>query len=381
MRLKGKTSQAQAALCCHHQRWIPTTFFRSLSTVTLSSTVALCLLLVACDSTGPDIEPSPPTSPSPSAPSTGTTSTSPGELVTTELGTSSHSSLGSIAVDSRERRIYTVDPTADRLFVLDSQTLTLGSVVRGFPRAERVAVDGQSHEIFVAAAGGSIWRIEPDTLRVITSAKIDSVGSDDVYDLVVDSRARRLYVLMSQSGLWALDLITLRVQDRIRESGLSMSLDTHRSRLYLADRRGVRVIDTARFQVVDEFGVGAASVAVAGASNELYLARPGRDIGVLEIVDATTGSSITSLRNGVWPTDVEIDKESGVAYVVDLGALNIESVDPDAGLVWVVDLATHSLRSTLSVGIAPDQAALDVRTGAIYLSDPNSAAVSLLLPS
>ena len=284
-------------------------------------------------------------------------------------------------MDSTERRVYAVDPIADMLFVLDSETLTLGPVVRDLPNAERVAVDPQSHDIFVVAAGGRIWRIEAGTFRVIGSAEIESVGGEDAYDLVVDAGTRRLYILMSESGLWALDLITLHVEGRIPESGLALGLDSRRSRLYLADRHEVRVIDTARFTVVDEFTVGGTSVGVDPAANELYLARPGRDIGILEIVDAATGRPITSLQNGIWPTDVEIDMESRVAYVVDQGALNIESVDPDAGLVWVVDLGAHSLRSTLSVGIAPDKAALDSRTGALYLADPNSAALSLLLPS
>lgn len=377
MRPTTKANHAEAGSCRRDWRRLPSRLYRSLWMVALCS-----LLVAACDSTEPNIVPSPAASPSRQTPSTGTPSSSPGALVTTELGTSSNSSLGSIAVDSTERRVYAVDPIADMLFVLDSETLTLGPVVRDLPKAERVAVDPRSHDIFVVAAGGRIWRIEAGTLRVIGSAEIESVGGEDAYDLVVDAGTRRLYILMSESGLWALDLITLHVEDRIPESGLALGLDSRRSRLYLADRHEVRVIDTARFTVVDEWiTVGGTSVGVDRVSNELYLARPGRDIGILEIVDATTGRPITSLKNGIWPTDVEIDMESRVAYVVDQGALNIESVDPDAGLVWVIDLGAHSLRSTLSVGIAPDKAALDSRTGALYLADPNSAALSVLLPS
>jgi DNA-binding beta-propeller fold protein YncE len=64
---------------------------------------------------------------------------------------------------------------------------------------------------------------------------------------------------------------------------------------------------------VNTFPVGGTAAAVDPETNTLYLVRPGHDVGVLEVVDATTGDVVTSIKSGVWPTDVEVDPK-GIGY-------------------------------------------------------------------
>jgi hypothetical protein len=336
--------------------------------------------LASCQPSGPQLPPSaspslcPPTAVPPRA------SAVPTEIVTTRVGSSPEASVSSVAVDASQGRVYAVELAPGFLSILDGETMRRVGGLPGLSAAEQVAVDPVRETVFVAAAGGKIWAIDARTPRVLLTARLGPPVVEDVYDLEVDPRAERIYVLTSEGGLWVLDEGTLERLARVSARGSALALDQTRSRLYVSNRHRVLVVDTSTTQVVDTFPVGGSAAAVDPVTNTLYLVRPGHDVGVLEVVDATTGDVVTSIKSGVWPTDVEVDPKRDRAYVIDQGALNIEAVDPDAGLVWVVNTRSNRLVRTLSIGISPSQAAFDCGMGALYILDPNAATLSRVVP-
>ncbi|WP_323018619.1 YncE family protein [Castellaniella sp.] len=221
---------------------------------------------------------------------------------------------------------------------------------------ELVVADGSvfvasSGSSFDASQGGTIYRLDPDTLE--TRAVIPTARKP--YALAYDARADILYAGNTLNGA---------VQGIDLKAGQSVSY-----RLGLTDAKGRT--EHVRQIVLDASG------------KRLFATNPGAD-GKVWIVDLKRGAilhTLTGLRK--WPAGAAYDPAANRLYIGQGGEYGVTVVDPDSGKVlrrFAVDGAEPFL-----VNIALDDTgtrlfAADANSGRLVVFDTSNGAILATVP-
>ncbi len=157
-------------------------------------------------------------------------------------------------------------------------------------------------------------------------------------------------------------------------------------RLFVRDDDGtVDVIDTSSGSVVRKTPVGrydygdylATSIAVDARAGRVFVANSGdiaRD-GNVSVLDASNGRVLRTVVTGAHPVVVAtVDEPGGHVFVVSAGPLDTEQT----GSVSMLDASTGRVLRTTAVGVYPDAAAVDTRTGRLFVVNKEDSTLSVL---
>ena len=237
----------------------------------------------------------------------------------------------------------------------------------GVPNAWAVAVDPESHRVYVAGAPNQtvvvLDGLTDSTLATITVPFTPS-------SMAIDSAAHRLFIL-GDDRTSSKDTVSVSIVDTTTNAIVSTVPGPF---LPLA---GI-VVDTFNHRVLalpmvlDEMGrlitpsgppvtFGGAGVAVDPSIQRLYVSNP--STGVVTVYNSTTLRSVVAVKVSSSPQAIAIDPQTHSVYVSD----------DSNGVVSVINGTTDKVTATIPVGATPTSLAVDSGAGLVYVSDPDTS--------
>lgn len=207
---------------------------------------------------------------------------------------------------------------------------------------------------------------------------------------LLDPARDRMYVVNAGSdSVSVVDTDDYRVLDTIRigEDLNAGVLDARGHRLYvpLGEVGRVAVIDTETNEMIDRIRVGRfpEHVVVDSLRHQLFV--PNGLSGTVSVVDTLTNIVVATIDLAAAPGVASADEPPliGEAPVLDArrGLLYVTGSPTNVleqGLVWVIDARTLGFVSTIPVGKAPMELALDRERGRLFVANTRSDTVSVV---
>lgn len=245
-------------------------------------------------------------------------------LTTTHIGLNAGQNPGPLAVDERAGRVLVVNGDGNNVSVLDARNGRLIHTTRVAGTPQLLAIDQRSGRAFVSTLSGTVVEIDSatgQTLHIITVSDVPTA-------LAVDDRAGRAFAGTVDGTL---ETINTRSGTIMHVAALGEGV-----RLLAVDRRASRV-----------FAIGS-DISNYGAA---YSYGSGSD--VLCLLDATTGSLLSSASIPVLSTVLTLDEQRGRAYVVS----------PLSYRVSIFDSHSGAAIGTINTGFIPGPMIVDARSG------------------
>lgn len=101
-------------------------------------------------------------------------------------------------------------------------------------------------------------------------------------------------------------------------------------------------------------------------------------LGIVSVLDTRRGVLLHTTTVGLRPSAMVVDQNTGRVFVTVIGfrGTNVYPNDPSHGQLRILDARSGALRHTARVGAAPDEIAVDDRTGRVFVV--SGASVSTL---
>jgi len=237
-----------------------------------------------------------------------------------------------LAVDARAGRVYVTNRGESSLSVLDATTGAVLRTITMAPCPWAIAVAEQTERAFIT------------TCRSSSDADFGSVS-------VLDMRRGTIVRTVPRAGG---DPIVVCVRTR---------------RVFVSGFNRVYVLDAATGALLRSTGVEGGSnsvMAVDERSGHVFVAQ-GDDR--LTMLDATSGSVLSSRRVGRGPEGLAVDEQRGHAFVSSVGY-------PEGNTVSVVDTHTGAVLRTVPVGPYPALVGVDSRTGHVFVISKDNTRVT-----
>jgi YVTN family beta-propeller protein len=236
----------------------------------------------------------------------------------------------------------------------------------GVPNAWVVAVDPESHRVYVAGAPNPTV-VVLDGLTGSTLATITVPYTPT--SMAVDSAAHRLFIL-GDNRTSSKDIVSVSIVDTTTNAivttvpGPFLPLTG-----IVVDTFNHRVL--ALPMVLDEMGrlitpsgppvtFGGAGVAVDSSIQRLYVSNPAT--GAVTVYNSTTLRSVVVVKVGVSPSAIAVDPQTHSVYVTD----------NSNGVVSVINGTTDKVTAMIPVGGTPTSLAVDSGAGLVYVSNPDT---------
>ncbi len=309
-----------------------------------------------------------------------------------------------MVVDEGTSRVFITDIVDGMARVLDARTgalLRTVAVGQMEPHdVERIAVDTRGNHVFVSAAA-----VQALDARTGASGDVVFVGGGS---LAVATRAGRVFSADYETN-------TVRVMDvrdgrlmravGVTAAPLHFAVSARAGRVFVAGDAGVSVLDARTGQVIRTVSIGAARfapMAVDEATARVFIATPtgvitldaysGRIIHTVPVrdpggmvIDTRHGRAFVTLGNGVGvldarsgvlsrtvaigahPSVAAIDERSGHVFVVDRGTMDANGNLTGPGSIGVLDARSGAVLRAITVGVYPGPMAVDERTEHIFV--------------
>jgi YVTN family beta-propeller protein len=237
----------------------------------------------------------------------------------------------------------------------------------GVPNAWVVAVDPESHRVYVAGAPNQtvvvLDGLTGSTLATITVPYTPS-------SMAIDSAAHRLFIL-SDIPASSKDTVSVSIVDTTTNAILTtvpgpflplagLAVDTFNHRVLVLpmvlDEKG-RLITPSGPPVT----FGGAGVAVDPSIQRLYVSNP--STGVVTVYNSTTLRSVVAVKVSSSPQAIAIDPQTHSVYVSD----------DTNGVVSVINGTTDKVTATIPAGATPTSLAVDSSAGLVYVSSPDTS--------
>ncbi len=237
----------------------------------------------------------------------------------------------------------------------------------GVPNAWVVAVDPESHRVYVAGAPNQtvvvLDGLTGSTLATITVPYTPS-------SMAIDPAAHRLFII-GDDRTTSKETVSISIVDTTTNAILTtvpgpflslggLAVDTFNHRVLalpmVLDEKG-RLITTSGPPVT----FGGAGVAVDSSIQRLYVSNPAT--GVVTVYNSTTLRSVVVVKVSASPQAIAIDPQTHSVYVSD----------DTNGVVSVINGTTDKVTATIPVGATPTSLAVDSSAGLLYVSDPDTS--------
>lgn len=300
-----------------------------------------------------------------------------GRLVrTVSLGIGTFPPLALImAIDARANRVV-VASRGTYISILDARTGTLLHTIRGGISPEHIAVDTRTGRTFISnALSSSVTVVDTRRGRLLRTTHVDG----QPYALVVDERSGRVFVksdggrgvpgpvklvsMLDGTSGRLVRTVTVGHDSGVIRSGLAGDLvvDTRRGHVFVSTpfNDSVSMIDARSGRLLHTVGgVRPESAVVDEQAGRVIVLNKGA--GTASVLDSATGQLVRTVTVGVstgWPASPVVDERTGRTFVINNGS----------GTVSVLDTRSGALLRTTSVGPNPDIAAVDGRSGRLFV--------------
>ncbi|MEV6769810.1 YncE family protein [Nocardia sp. NPDC051030] len=285
-----------------------------------------------------------------------------------------------VAVDPESHSLFVSD-FEGLVWVVDTQTDKVTGKIETGDGAQGLAMDLGSHTLYVANYQvGTVSVI--DTIDKKVTGTLDAGAHPD--RLAFDSGTHTLYAShFGGEDLTAVDTLTKQVKATIPLGDYTndLAIDPGSHRLYVANFNTAKlsVIDTQsnRIDSTIEYGGQPRGVAVAPDTQRLYTANAN---GSVTVLDAKTKQSIATMPVGEEPVHLAIDAAAHAAYVVNNDGLAKEN-GGDGGPISVIDTDKNASIATVLVGDSPQAVAIDPTSHKVYILVFLTGNVTVLEPA
>ena len=259
---------------------------------------------------------------------------------------------------------------------------TPGYAAGGFPiigvlhagqRPEALAVDSQTHMLYIAYEGGGLAvGFDPVSGKVRWRVSI----GDSVTDIQVDSSNHHVYATSvsyrnRQSDFYILDGATGQTlfKQPIGSNDNSIAFDSKRQRVYVAgkeestiytftylppDKNGKLQLQASQFHI----GAQLTAIGVNSRLGRLYVADG--TLSMITVIDEDSGKPITTIPVAELPlAPLRVDENTGRVYVVCSTGQELD----------VIDGKSNTLIAQIPVAPYPEGIAINTATGRIYVAD------------
>ncbi len=240
----------------------------------------------------------------------------PVDLTSRAVGTQVPMGLdpGDVVFDATGGTAYVSDYNDGFVHALDVASGSSRSV-KVAANAYRLAVAGSAQRLFVSSVDGNVYVVSTVSMTVTDTIPIGGA----LQGMTLNAAGSMLYVSSTAGGVFRIDAATDAVQKSASVGGQpqDVALSPDGTLLYVANQSGwVDVLDATtlapvhQFAVVDAFGM---RPTVDGT--QLYVTSPAE--GTVTVLDATTGSVVTSLNVGGTPRRVAFNAAGTVAVIAN----------------------------------------------------------------
>lgn len=148
------------------------------------------------------------------------------------------------------------------------------------------------------------------------------------------------------------------------------SADGRRVYVSMPEAGQVALIDTERFQVLDNIDAGSQPVRVTLQPDGRYLwvGNNSTEAAGVSVIDTQTRKSVAHLPSGSGHHEIAFDRDSRLAFVSNR----------DSGTLSVYDIATLTLRKTLRTGPHPLSVSYSALADAVYVADGEQGRISVV---
>ncbi|WAC93855.1 serine/threonine-protein kinase [Mycobacterium sp. Aquia_213] len=246
---------------------------------------------------------------------------------------------------------------------------TIATSVRVGNGAFGVAVDAETHTVYVANTGSNSVSLVDTASRKVTATV--AVGLHPV-GVAVDPSTRTVYVTnFDDSSVSVIDTANGTVIARIgvgsHPGGIAVDPDARIAYATNGDNASVSVIDTTTHTVTGTVptGKGPSRVAIDRTAHRLFVTTADPTVTV---IDTTNRTVIGSVALRVHPAGIAIDSASHTAYIAS----------GDDASVSFVDTISLGVTASVPVGQRPAGVAVDPPTNTAYVANYSGASVSVV---
>jgi len=100
--------------------------------------------------------------------------------------------------------------------------------------------------------------------------------------------------------------------------------------------------------------------------------------GTVDVLDSVTGSLLRTVSIGLCPQKAALDVQSNRLFITNAGVTDQQRAGTGRGTVSVLDATTSAVLRTVRVGIWPYALAVDARAGRVYVTNRGESSLSVL---
>jgi YVTN family beta-propeller protein len=312
----------------------------------------------------------------------------------------------SVAFDDANSNVYVANYNSNNISVISGK---INKVVRYVPVATgdqgpiNMAFDSMNLNLYVADANGSnvnggLTIVNSTTDSVTGRVSVGETPKSVVYDNLTD----QLFVVELGDDSFAVingssNAITAVISSPI-PAPVDAAFDYSNGDMYVTAGGcpesslcpfSIEVVNVSSQEVVRSIAVSywPGGIAYDGSNENLYVAEGylanGTGTNSVTVINGANNSVIGSIPTGYYPNGVTYDPLNGYVYVVNMGDCTQTFTNPcdnTPSNVTVIDGATDAVVGSIPVGTGATWAAFDSENGYIYVTNSESATVSIISP-
>lgn len=269
------------------------------------------------------------------------------------------------AFNAATAKSYVVNPDAGIVEVSDDRGGATRSVKVG-ARPVSIAIDSRNGRVYVVNAGdGTVSVLNGDTDEVVATVTV----GDHPYSIASDSAAGRIYVTRTYSNrLMVIDTATNHVNSIEAGSPDLLVVDQKSHLVYLLSyEMGDLAILNGVTGAITRTSVGmhAWGMVINQKTGAVYIAKPGD--GQVAVVES--GSTAPSyVETGGFPCAIAVNEQTNMIYVADYSRSSVSAISGDR--MQVV--------ATVSVGARPEGLAVDADHNRVFAANTRALSVSVI---
>ncbi len=286
-----------------------------------------------------------------------------------------------LAVNPQTHLLYVASRTDDRVYMLDSLTLQVLNSVKVGKEPWGVAVNTQTNKVYIANFGAAnVYVLDGATLAIL---EVIHVGPNPTFVGINEATNRVFVVTYGNSGFAILDGASdtlLNIKPARVAGAWGLAVNSNLNRLYISgrDNRGeIATLDgNAPWNAFEQFvypcgeqGSSAYELDFNPANNKLYVAcAPSGSVNRAAIFRVSAGG----LTRLAWTPIGAGGGDGGGGVAVNPTTGNAFFTNALDNTVSVISGSTNTVIATIPTGVNPFGLAVDPATGRVYVGDRDS---------